>query len=239
MILERREGDAGPCLRVTTQPDHAVFAAEVLKLWRADGLPENPRRAAILFAVREHDNGWREADSAPRVHPEHRRPYNFMEIPTGLRTEIWLRGVDRFREAQPYASLLVAEHAARLHRDHRSHDEWRTFFEALDERRQELTEECFADPVELDADYRFLELADLISLAVCSGWTGPMERGGLSFEVKGSDLYMDPLPLAGATTFRLRCRTIPDRPYAGEADLGGELATSRWQDRQIRVRGPA
>ena len=66
--------DKGDLLRVITQPDHARFAAELLSLWRADGLPEHPRREQLLFAVREHDNGWREADAAPWVDPATQKP---------------------------------------------------------------------------------------------------------------------------------------------------------------------
>lgn len=44
---------------LTTQTDHAFFSGEVLSLWREDGLPQHPRRGDLLFAAREHDNGWR------------------------------------------------------------------------------------------------------------------------------------------------------------------------------------
>ena len=67
--------------RMITQPDHAHFSGELISLWRADGLPEHPRRADLLFAVREHDNGWREADAAPRWDPERGRPHDFITLP--------------------------------------------------------------------------------------------------------------------------------------------------------------
>ena len=63
MIVVRR----GASLVLVTQSDHAHFAAELLSLWRLDGFPDHPRRDDILFAVREHDNGWREEDAVPRL----------------------------------------------------------------------------------------------------------------------------------------------------------------------------
>jgi len=232
----------GDQLIVTTQPDHAVFSAELLSLWRADGLPDHPRRETILFAAREHDNGWREPDAAPRVNPATGRPHTFQTIPPDLRSEIWLRGVVRFQETQPYASLLVAEHASQLLQDHRARPAWSSFFQTLDEARGALAEELApgtSDTLaesEVSRDYRFLELADLLSLAVCSDWSSPFERSGIRFSFKEGTLSLDPFPLAGSTTFQVRYRTIPDRDYSGDADLGVELASARWQSRPIRVR---
>ncbi len=48
-------------------------------------------------------------------------------------------------------------------------------------------------------------------------------------------IALDPFPLAGATTFRVPCRRIPVRAYRGDADLGGELATARWEEMTVRV----
>src|SRR5262249_53740757 len=70
--------DLGRELRLVTQPDHAHLSGELLSLWRADGLPAHPRRAETLFAGREHDNGWREADAAPRWDAAAGRPRDFL-----------------------------------------------------------------------------------------------------------------------------------------------------------------
>lgn len=230
-------------LELTTQPDHAFFAAELLSLWRGDGFPEHPRRAEVLFAVREHDNGWREPDAAPRILPEEGAPMSFFSAPMELRSEIWLRGIDRFATDHPWASLLILEHAYQLHRPHQGEEGWVGFFEALRSRREDLLEpsssrlSCPEEDLEseLPRDYYFLELADLLSLAVCSRFEGQIERGGYRFEVSGDSLGLDPFPLAGATRFRVRCRQIPKRPYADAIDLAVTLATARWQDREVRV----
>lgn len=222
-------------LVVTTQPDHAFFSGELASLWRADGLPANPHRAEILFAAREHDNGWRGADAAPRVDPSTGKPYSFHEIPRSLRFEIWLAGVDRFAAEHPYASLLVAYHAAQLHQGQRDEAEWGEFFAQLDVRLAELGERSASDPKTLAADYRFLELADLLSLAACSAWEHEIERSGLRFRVEEDTLRVAPLPLAGATTFRIRCRRVADRVYTGDADFAVTLAEARWEDRSLRV----
>lgn len=233
-------------LLVFTQHDHARLAGEVLSLWRADGLPEHPRREELLFAVREHDNGWREADSAPRVDPETGRPHDFMTLPREARIELWLRGAGRYAGRRPWAALLVARHALALHGDRRGEEPWdEALFEPLDELYGALLEGSGAGEEEVEADYRWLDLADALSLAACNRWTEARERRGHRFRYRpqgpspgrgvAGELELDPFPLAGATTFRVPCRRLPDRRYRGDADLGGELAQARWEEVRIRL----
>lgn len=244
MIVVPDDGE----LVMITQHDHARLAGEILSLWRTDGLPEHPRRDDLLLAARHHDNGWRESDSAPRVDPTTNRPHDFTSVPLDVRAEVWLRGTARYAEEHPYAALLVTWHALELHRDrdHRGEEAWEEALLApLGERLQELLEETGAKPEELAADYRFLDLADALSLAACNRWTDSRERAGHRFAFQEGDaggrsvdgeLGLRPFPLAGATTFRVACRRIPDRSYAGDADLGGELAAARWTALRLRVR---
>jgi len=231
LIVHRENGS----LLLVTQPDHAHFSGELLSLWRADGLPANPRRAEILFATREHDNGWREADAAPLCDPASGRPVDFLGVSRPLRIELWERGTARFAGSHPYAARLIARHAWTLHRDRRGAEGWEEFFEYLEELERGLAEETGVGAAEIAADYRLLDLADLASLAVCNRWSEPFERHGVQGRVAGDTLFLDPFPLAGPTLFAVPCRRIPDRGYAGDADLGGELAAARWERLAVRV----
>ena len=228
--------------RLVTQPDHAAFAAELLSLWRAEGVPDHPRRADLLFAVREHDNGWREADAAPYWDPERHRPHDFLTLPRPARIEIWERGVARFAGSHPWAALLITRHARRLHRNRRDDAEWAGLLEMLDELERGLAEATGATEEEIAAADRLVDLADTLSLAVCNGWPEPFERHGVRARMREGTLVdgtleLDPFPLAGATTFRIPCRRIAIRDYRGDAALGGELATARWGELTVRV-GP-
>ncbi|HYO15999.1 MAG TPA: DUF3891 family protein [Thermoanaerobaculia bacterium] len=227
----------GSTLTLVTQPDHAWFSGELTSLWRTHGLPDNPRRAEILFAVREHDNGWREADAAPRCDPETGRPLDFLAMPREERIEIWERGTARFAGEHPYAALLITRHALSLHGDRRGQEEWQAFLDYLDELERGLLEETGVPEETVAADYRLLDVADLLSLAACNRWRQPFERHGLQGELRDGTLHLDPFPLAGATTFRVPCRRIPDRRYGGDADLGGALAAARWEELAVKVAG--
>lgn len=242
MILSAQDGR----LLVVTQNDHAHLAAELLTLWRRDGLPEHPRRRQILLAAREHDNGWREADSAPRCDGQTGRPLDFVNVPQELRREIWRRGVERFqnRSAGPrsaglgdlWVTLLILQHAIHLHRSLGDDAEWAPLLEEWRQLRGELLQESAAESEDLAADYRWVELSDLLSLGLCSGWSRQIDLHGYRIELEpGGELHLDPFPFAGATTFRVACRSIEDRAYGGDAALGVELATARWRQLEVRV----
>lgn len=224
-------------LAVVTQTDHARFAGELLSLWRSDGLPDHPRRAELLFAAREHDNGWREADAAPTLDPGSGRPYDFLNLPDAERAEIWERGTLRFAERRPYAALLITLHALNVLGAMGGSKRWAALLGRLGERRTELLETSGAGAREAKADYRFIDLTDGLSLAACNRWNDPFERHGVRgrFDKEIHTLYLNPFPLAGATTFQVPVRRIPKRAYAGDADLGGALASATWSDFAVRV----
>ncbi|MEO1085476.1 MAG: DUF3891 family protein [Acidobacteriota bacterium] len=228
----------GDQLLLTTQTDHAALAAELLALWRIDDLPRNPRRETLLLAAREHDNGWQEADSAPRRRDDG-RPQDFMSIPPDLRREIWNRGVHRHAQSRPEAALFILEHALNLHRRRAASTAWRPLIKDWQALREELIEGTGIDPETVAADYRLLDAADTLSLAVCAGWGKPGEHAGVRYsariDAEGAELQLDPFPLAGVTTFTLACRNIENRSYTSDVDLGVTLASSRWMRLPVRV----
>ena len=231
MIVSRRDGE----LVVIAQTDHAHFAAELLSLWCAGGLPDHPRREELLLAAREHDNGWRESDSAPSCDRESGRPHDFLSLPDPQRREIWRRGTRRLVEREPYAALLIVRHAERIHQRQRDDPAWEPVIAEWRELADELVATTGAADGDQRRDDRWLELADLLSLTACQGWAMRVERHGMKARLDGDVLRLDPFPLAGATSFTLRGRRIPDRRYDGDADLGGELAAARWRELALHV----
>jgi hypothetical protein len=227
--------DEGDRLRLVTQPDHAAFAADLLSLFRLPGLVDHPRRAALLRAVRLHDNGWRELDAAPPVDPASGLPHSFLDLPRPLRLEVWERGTARYVDSDPYTALLATQHALTLFAAEAETNGRRELLARLAERREELLARCGLDAAALAADYAFLDLADRLSLAVCNGWSQPFVRHGLAARLGEEGLALSPLPLAGATTFAVSCRWIEARRYAGDGELAVAIAGERWTSFPIRV----
>ena len=222
---------------LVNQTDHAHFCGELLSLWRADGLPENPRRQEVIFAARHHDSGWREEDAAPRLDAATGAPYDFLSLPAEHRIDLWLRGVGRYRQQRPYAALLMHQHALELHRGVASTPPYDALVAELRSSRDELMEEECVEPEELRRDYRLLKLADLISLVGCRGFSGPRECSGRRFWLEDGTLHLEPLPLAGRTRFRIPCRRIDSPRMAGSADLAAAIGAARWQYLDLVVDG--
>jgi hypothetical protein len=229
MIVVRR----GAGLVLVTQSDHAHFAAELLSLWRLEGFPAHPRRDDILFAVREHDNGWREEDAVPRLDAAG-RPLDFRQAALPERIEVWQRGIERHAETRPYAARLIAEHALALHRD-RAGEDWELFRRSLEELSGELDAMVPGGTATALEDYRYLAWADAAALAAVGVWPefdSELGRG----QLRDSDLHLDPFPFVGVTTFSMACRTVPDRVYGSVLDLASTLAESRWSELRLRGR---
>ncbi len=273
----RDESPTGePSWRVVTQPDHARFAFELLRLWRGPELANHPRREDILFAAREHDNGWRELDAAPLWNAgaddadgadAAGRPHDFRSMPARHRIDLWLRGTERFADSRPYSSLLITLHALALNSPGEEDggapavaEQWDKMIATLEERRDDLLEETGASPDEARGDYRFVRFADTASLTALGLWGGGFEldvpgpsgdgegHGGGTLTIRGElesagdagappTLRLAPLPLAGATTFRLPARYLERRDYGDDVSLAVALATARWGEWRVRVAG--
>jgi hypothetical protein len=226
----------GDSLRCITQGDHAHFAADLLSLCRFPEFESHPQRASLLEAVRQHDNGWRELDAAPRINPQTNSPYSFKTLPADVRRELWSRGVHRFREQAPRVALLIVEHALELQREHVGDEFWNEWLADIAGLRTALLEETELPQEDLASDYQYLRFADQCSLAACGQSSAPVVVLGTRIAFSGDSLCLDPLPLTGATTFELRCRHIPARTYSSDFDLGAELATARWETLRISTR---
>ena len=95
-----------------SQHDHAELSAEIMKHWGNNELarPDNE----VLFAIEEHDNGWKEWDTSPKINSVSQYPMNFLELSSSDQSEIWRRCFRRHSAKHPYASALIALHFGKL-----------------------------------------------------------------------------------------------------------------------------
>lgn len=192
----------------------------------------------MLLAAREHDNGWREADAAPRFDPELGRPFDFRYLSIPDRIDIWRRGVRRFANAQPLTALLILRHAAEIHRTYRDHADWKEFGEELEALRHDLGDSSGIEPSAVERDYRFLELADTLSLGACGAFDpgdSAQSIHGYQVEVQLGRIGLEPFPLAGATTLEVAYRLLPSTTFDSAASFSEELATATWRRLPVRI----
>ena len=212
-----------------TQPDHAILAADLAD--RFDGLDAHPRRDEIRLAVREHDNGWRELDDEIVFDAANGRAFDFITAPDSLKQSVWPLGIDRLAGESAYAAALVAAHALFVYSAHRAEEGWRAFFANQEARRDDLLARARVSLQDLDRDYRFLALADLMSLTFCHGWTEPRDRLGHTAACHGTTLVITPAVLPQSRfEIRVAARRVPDRRYesAGELRAALDAAKPEW-----------
>jgi hypothetical protein len=210
-------------LELITQPDHAHLARRIMD--RCVALDGRPRRDDILLAIREHDNGWEEEDAALVVNPDGTIA-DFVTAPYRIRHGVWPRAIERL-SGNPWAAALVAQHALTVYDRYRASAEWTGFFSAMEAARARMLAARGLPFEELAADYPFVRLGDLISLAFCTDTTGH-RYADWTVDVAGMQIKVAPHPFGGAAIpFEISARIIPRRTFRSDEDLRAEVATGR------------
>jgi hypothetical protein len=86
-----------------------------MRQWQPEHFPESPRKASILNAIEQHDNGWAEIDEALVLDEATGQLLDFIELPDALKRDTALRGIERLA-SDPYAAALVAQHRLHVYR---------------------------------------------------------------------------------------------------------------------------
>lgn len=212
----------GERVQVITQPDHARLAGRIMEHCRP--LVGRPRRDAILHAIAEHDNGWAEEDAAPAVDPATGRIADFVHAPLSVRQRVWPRAIQRLAD-RPWAAALVAQHALTVYSRFRSDAAWTDFFAGLSSSRDALLAAVGGALTDLLDDYSFVRLADLISLAFCTGWTDERRFGLWTVVLSGTRVTVTPGAFGGAIVpIEIAAREIANRSFQCDADLHRALS---------------
>jgi hypothetical protein len=213
-------------LLLIAQTDHAALAERIMRAWRRDGLPDAPRRDVILYATRRHDDGWIEHDRAPLVDAASGQLLDYVHAPDDIRRGIWPDGVERLA-ANPYAAALVAQHAAHLFDKYRNEPGWDLFIAGMERSRDRLIAAAPLAAGDLQADYFFVRMGDLLSLQFCDDWREPQEYGGYRSSWDGARLTVSPDPFAGAeVTLCVTARRLANRRYQTSADAAAAFAAA-------------
>ena len=216
-MIVRRADDS---LYLITQPDHAALAGRIMRQWQP--LFDAERRASILHAIEEHDNGWREADEAPTVDPGTGRIHDFMTAPVSVRQGVWPRGIARLAD-DPWAAALVAQHALTVYDRYTSDLEWGAFFRDLAVIRDEMIARTSLTLDQLKRDYDFVRIGDLISLIFCNQWRQE-SYGAWTFRGDGDRVTITPDAFNGREVpIAVAACVIADRRYGSESELAAAL----------------
>jgi hypothetical protein len=163
------------------QHHHGMVSGEFARHWAA----EVPMREAALYAVANHDVGWRELDATVRWNEETGRPYSFMDYPAEPKLRAYANGLDHVQAHSPYAACLCSMHYGSFVRDARREPE-ASFEEAEAARRRCIEASLSEEEISgLEHNFRLLQLCDDLSLFVCLNEPGrndyPHYRSGFGF----------------------------------------------------------
>jgi len=212
----------GSRLQLITQPDHAHLARRIME--RCVPLATHPRRDIILHAIEQHDNGWLEEDAAPRVSPATGEIVDFINAPADVRHRVWTRGVSRLADV-PWAAALVAQHAIVIYDRYHGEGSWAPFFRTIHDLREEMRAKSGYSFDELESDYWFVRLADLISLAFCMGLSGEQQWGRSSVRLSDSRVFVAPDVFGGSEiSFDIVARAIANQSFRSDDELRRALS---------------
>jgi uncharacterized protein DUF3891 len=209
----------GASLLLITQPDHAALAARIMDRWLIGGFPGEPRRASILRAIAEHDNGWREVDAAPLLDEATGRVQDFISAPVQVRQSVWPRAVERLAD-DPTSAALVAEHAIQIYSRFRDDAAWNAFFAEMAMLRNEHASRAGLPAEAIERQYFFVRAGDLISLTFCNAWAEVQQIGGHDIQLReGGVVTIRPDPFGGSSVpFDIPARAVHNRSFRSAAE---------------------
>ncbi len=178
-MLVRRD-DQGSL--VIGQLSHAWLSGQLARAWGNELFGEvEPREAAVLGAE-QHDIGWALFDLQPRFNPETGLPRSFLEITVDEHLQIWRGAPERLMSQSLHAALLVSLHSSYVSglRAQGSPEHAAVLNQLIEEERSRQT--FLRRQLDLSAELvqraqLQLQTWDLISLALCNGWTSVTAGG--------------------------------------------------------------
>ncbi len=175
------------------QHDHAGLSREIMKYWGDKQFSRTNLYNEVLFAIREHDNGWKEWDRSPKANPMNQYPMNFLEMNSSDQSEIWRRCFKRHSVEHPYTSALIALHFGKLNEKSLNKNSNNGVARTLQTEISDFVSDMLkinipnfdlnSLPKDIQVNLRLVQIADIISLTLCHGW--------YTIEIKDAPLAYD------------------------------------------------
>jgi hypothetical protein len=238
--------------------EHARLASELARVWGNDCFPAFAAFPSLLWAVEHHDDGWKEWDDAPRLHPDTGIPRSFMEMRMRDSTAIWTKSI-AYCSSDPLAAIAVSRHFCHLAMQvQRSEREDADDVDAIHRFLQEqataeagLMQNSGSNNAALqmngelaqicDLGFRTVRFFDAVSLWLCCAerhesqhLVAPMGRAVQLIPQSPSYISIEPYPLS-VDSLRLETpgRRLTARPFPNDKELqtalrAAPLETQAW-----------
>jgi hypothetical protein len=162
------------------QHDHGLISGEFARRWAECPRPLEP----TLYAIANHDAGWKILDASVRWNEETGKPYSFTNYPIVTKLRAYEEGLDLLEVEYPYAACLCSMHYTALVGDSKAETGFR---ESETQRQREIKAAMSGEELgNLEHNFHLLRLCDDLSLFVCLNEPGrnehPWYKKGLGFE---------------------------------------------------------
>jgi len=223
-----------------TQFDHSVLSGEIMNFWGNQTFHEIDPDPRLIYAITNHDRGWSEWDSNPRINPENQFPASFIDMYPEEQHVIWSKCFEDIPEEYSYASALVALHFSTFNNHLLSHNprdrEILEFKNKINSRvsgilniDKDNIENSLNDQVQRGLKY--IQIGDIISLTFCNGWDSvmvkdaPVDVDGNKTDLKlesidGLNYTIDPYPFSNSyIEFNISGLEIMGKEFGSDDDL--------------------
>jgi len=252
----RREKNDGWIL--ITQHDHASLSGQIMTHWGNSEFAKPKPYDEVLFALTEHDSGWKDWDSMPKINPENGYPANFVEMSSQDQCEIWSRCYKSHSSTHPYASSLIALHFSKFNQSNirkapdnqqaksLQNDIMLYIAEKLDIDVSNVSVEKI--PHEVRTNLKLLQIGDIISLTLCHGWRSieitevPFDYNGSQVTLKmesqdGFNYKIAPYPFHESNLkFNIKGKKLDKKTFPDDEELRERLNISNYETLDFTIR---
>lgn len=230
--------EADDRLILIRQTEHARLCGVMARSWGASGFPTPQPIEPLTLAAKEHDNGWKEWEDAPRLNPETHRPHTYIDIPIDQHLAIYRRGIARALVHDPYAGLMVSLHGSLLYsRFRRDQPGAADFLSEQQAMRERLIEQLARDPrysdycdtETLTANRDLLFGWDALSLFLCHGkaWEESLEfptargdeRAPVTIAQRDGRWQLDPFPFREPLAISITTVALVSSHFESEREM--------------------
>ena len=161
------------------QFDHSKLSGDIMKYWGNKEFSNIRSVDKVMYSITNHDKGWENWDSNPRVNPENNYPANFMDMFPSEQHRIWAKCYEDIPQEYSYSSALIALHFSKFNNNLLLHmPENKEVLEFKNKLNKHVSDILKIDknnlvdnlPEDVVTDLKFIQLGDIISLTLCSGW---------------------------------------------------------------------
>lgn len=245
----RRDNNGGWIL--ITQHDHAVLSGQIMLHWGNDKFVKPEPYDEVLFAIKEHDSGWKDWDSSPKINTENGFPANFTEMSPHDQAVIWSKCYRSNSSDHPYASALTALHFSKFNSSNLKKDPENEQLKLLQLDMRGFISEVLGFnisngstnriPDDIRVNLKMLQIGDILSLTLCHGWRSieitetPMDYSGTQTTLKmesedGLNYRISPYPFGNSSLeFNIVGKNLHTKSFANDQELRDAIDTSKDQ----------